>query len=321
MPYQGDVDFGGWMLHRVDDLVPLGQVGTTRIEMQFLGHDFVQPLLVQQPWNLVDVVHIHGRYHGAHRHVGEERNLAAHVLGQHAVGAAQQDVRLDAERQQLLHRMLRRLTLEFARGGDVRHQGEVQVDDIVRAELDTHLTDGLDERLRFDIADGTANLDQRDIGALRPLLDASLDFVGDMRDHLHGGAEVVAAPLLADDAFINLAGGEVVALTERGAHEAFVVAKVEVGLGAVFRYEYLAVLKRAHGARIDIDVRIELEQRYLETAGFEDGSEGGGSDALAKGRNNTAGDKHVFGHARPVPRRPLRLRYPGITPVQRLVSR
>ena len=69
------------------------------------------------------------------------------------------------------------------------------------AELDTHLTDGLDERLRFDIADGTANLDQCDIGALRPSWMRVFDFVGDVRDHLPGGAGVVAAPLLADGAF------------------------------------------------------------------------------------------------------------------------
>ena len=135
-----------------------------------------------------------------------------------------------------------------------------------------------------------------------PLLDAGLDFVGDVRDHLHRGAEIVAAALLADDVFVHLAGGEIVALAERGAHEALVVAEVEVGFGTVLGDEYLAVLERAHGARIDIDIGVELEERNLEPTGFEDGGQGGGGDALAERGHNATGHKDIFGHAWPVPK-------------------
>ena len=38
-----------------------------------------------------------------------------------------------------------------------------------------------------------------------------LDFVGDVRDHLHGLAEIIAAPLAWDDLFVDAAGGQVVA--------------------------------------------------------------------------------------------------------------
>ena len=44
------------------------------------------------------------------------------------------------------------------------------------------------------------------------------------------------------------------------AGEALVVAEVEVGLGAVVGDEDLAVLVRAHRARIDVEVGIELAQ-------------------------------------------------------------
>ena len=81
--------------------------------------------------------------------------------------------------------------------------------------------------------------------------------------------------------------------------EALVVAQVEIGLGAVVGDEHLAVLERAHGARIDVDVGVELEQRDLEAAGFEDGAQRGGGDAFAEGGNHPAGDKDEFGHARP----------------------
>ena len=78
---------------------------------------------------------------------------------------------------------------------------------------------------------------------------------------LHGGAEVLAAALLADDVLVDPAGGDVVLLGERAVDEALVVAEVEVGLGAVVGDVHLAVLERRHRARIDVDVRVELLHR------------------------------------------------------------
>ena len=108
----------------------------------------------------------------------------------------------------------------------------------------------------------------------------ALDLVGDVRDHLHRRAEVVAAAFLGDHAFVDAAGREVAVPAGGRAHEALVVPQVEVGLGAVIGDEHLAVLERAHGARIHVDVRVELDHGDLEPAGFEDGAQRGGGDAL-----------------------------------------
>ena len=96
--------------------------------------------------------------------------------------------------------MLGGLGLDLAGGLDERHQGQVHEHGVLRAELDAHLADRLQERQRFDVADGAADLDQRHIEAAGRLVDAVLDLVGDVRDHLHRGAEVVAPALLADHA-------------------------------------------------------------------------------------------------------------------------
>ena len=48
------------------------------------------------------------------------------------------------------------------------------------------LADRLEERQRLDVADRAADLDQRHVVAARGLVDAVLDLVGDVRDHLHG---------------------------------------------------------------------------------------------------------------------------------------
>src|SRR5207245_6139163 len=56
----------------------------------------------------------------------------------------------------------------------------------------------------------------------------ALDFVGDVRNHLDGAAEVVAAALLANDALVDLPGREVVALAHLHVDEAFVIPEIEV---------------------------------------------------------------------------------------------
>ena len=117
----------------------------------------------------------------------------------------------------------------------IGHQRQVHVDAVVAAELDAQLADGLEERQRLDVADRAADLDHADVGAVGAELDAALDLVGDVRDHLHGRAEIVAAALLRDHALVDAAGGEVAVAAGGRAHEALVVAEVEVGLGAVLR--------------------------------------------------------------------------------------
>ena len=72
------------------------------------------------------------------------------------------------------------------------------------------LADRLEERQAFDVADGAADLDQHEIVFVIAGEDELLDRVGDVRDHLDGGAEIVAAPLLGQDVLIDAPGGDVV---------------------------------------------------------------------------------------------------------------
>jgi hypothetical protein len=197
---------------------------------------------MQHHRDLVDVVDLHGADDGALLDIGEQRDLAALLLGQRILGAAQQDVGLDADAAQLLDRMLRGLGLDlgFAHHG---HQRQVHVHAVVAAQLDAHLPDGLEEGQRFDVADGAADLDHAHVGVAGAQLDAALDLVGDVRDDLHGGAEVVATPLTRDDALVDAPGGEVAVAARGGAHEALVVAQVQVRLRAIGGDEHLAVLE------------------------------------------------------------------------------
>ena len=69
------------------------------------------------------------------------------------------------------------------------------------------------------------------------------------------------------------------------------MAEVEVGLGPVLGHEHLAVLERAHRARVDVDVGIELLERDRQAARDQQVADGGGGDALAECGDDTAGDE------------------------------
>ena len=72
------------------------------------------------------------------------------------------------------------------------------------------------------------------------------------------------------------------------------MAEVEVGLGAIVEHVDFAVLIGAHGARIDIEVRVELLDAHFETAAFEERAEGGGGEAFAQGGDDAAGDENIL---------------------------
>ena len=197
---------------------------------------------------------------------------------------------------QVAHAVLRRLGLQLAGGADIGHQRQVHVDRVVAADVLAELADRFEERQALDVADGAADLDEHDVGVAADRADAVLDLVGDVRNHLHGAAEVIAAPLLLDHRHVDLAGGPVAVARRGHAGEPLVVAQVEVGLGAVVGDVDLAVLVGAHRARIDVDVRVELLQADLVAVAFEQRADRGGGQALAERRHHAAGERsEVFG--------------------------
>ncbi len=180
----------------------------------------------------------------------------------------------------MVHRVLGRLGLGLAGRGDVGHQGQVHQHGALGAHFDAQLANRFEERLRLDVAHGTADFHQGHVGIAGTLDDAALDLVGDVRNDLNGGAQVITTALLAQHVLVDTAGGEVVVLGHGGADEPLVVAQVEVGLGAILGDEYFTVLERAHGPRIDVDIRVQLEHGDLEPPRFQDGRQGSRGNAF-----------------------------------------
>ena len=292
------------MLQPLDEGVPDAQVCGRTVELEQIDKDVVDLLLVQHARDLVDGVGIAHGDDRIHRNVGKERDLGALVIGDGTVGPAQHHVGLDADLAQLLQRVLGGLGLELAGLAQEGHQREVHEAGVAAPDLQAHLPGGLEERQGFDVTHGAADLDDGDLGLgrgahARATLDEGLDLVGDVRDDLHRAAQVLAPTFLADDGVVDLTGGEVVGAAHARRNEALVVAQVQVGLGAVLGDEDLAVLERAHGARVDVDVGIKLHQRDVDPPRLQERGHRGGGYALAQGRDHAAGDKYIFGHVCP----------------------
>jgi hypothetical protein len=270
-----------------------GEIGLAAFDAEVLHHQLVQALLVEPGWNLVDVVEIDRGDDRRIRHIGEQRDLAPLAIRDRALAAAQQDVRLDADAAQLLDRMLRRLGLHLAGGLDVRHQGQMHVQRVPGTELEAELADRLQKWQRLDVAHRAADLDDADVGAAGTFADARLNLVGDVRNHLHGLAQVVPAALLLEHVAVDLAGSDIAVAAGLAAQEAFVVPKIEVCLGAILGDEHFAMLERTHGPGIDVDVRVELDHADLEAARLENRAERGCGDALAERGHHTSGHKNV----------------------------
>ena len=117
-----------------------------------------------------------------------------------------------------------------------------------------------------------------------------------MRNDLNGGAEIIAAALLGDDVLVDAAGGDVVEPVGGAAGKAFVVTKIEIGLGAVIGDEDFAMLVGAHRTGIDIEVRIELPQPHFVTARLKERAERRRSDAFTQRGDHAAGDEDVPRH-------------------------
>ena len=175
---------------------------------QHLG---VEPRFVILRRHGVDARRVERRDHRFRADVAEQGDLGALAVGQRAFAAAEEDVGLDAEAGQLADAVLGRLGLQLAGGGDVGDQRGVDRERCCpRPSFVPQLADRLDERQALDVADGAADLAEDEVEASISARDELLDRVGDVRDHLDGGAEIVAAPLAGDDVLVDAARGDVV---------------------------------------------------------------------------------------------------------------
>ena len=289
-----DFHLVGGGLDAADNLVPDVFLGRRVLQAEEANHKVVHALFLQGEGQFVDGIHVAALDHGFDRDVAEHGNLVAQASLQRVVATAHEDVGLDTDLAQLGDGLLSRLGLELAGRLQVRDQGDMDKNAIVRPDLEGELAHRFEERQALDVAGGAADLGDEDIDILTAGVDALLDLVGHVRDHLHGFAEVNPAALLGDDTLVDLAGAQRVELGQLTAGEALVVAEVEIGLGAVLQDIDFAVLERAHRARIDVEVGVELLDAHGQTAQLQKRTECGSRQAFAQRRDHSARHEDVF---------------------------
>ena len=278
-----------------DNILPVGQVGRLGPDIQFLDHLVVKMFLVQGLGHGIDMFRIHYRDDILFGDITEQADLLFHIVRQVALAAAQQDVRLDTDLAQLHDRMLGRLGFQLARGAYVGNQRDMHVKRVAMTSIETELANRLQKRQRLDIADGTADLDNRHIGAPGVFNDLVLDLVGDVRDDLNRAPQVISAPFLGNNREIDLTGGKVALLGKHRAGIALVMPKVQIGLSAVIGNEHLAMLKRRHGTGINVNVRVKFLHCDTQSARLQQSAQRSGRQTLADRGNNAAGNKDKFG--------------------------
>ena len=228
---------------------PLLHIGILHFHLSFqlelTGNNAMDILLEKKQRDVVDITNIVDTDNIGGRDVTEVANLAAGGLLQALSGAAEDDLGRKAEGAQVANTVLGGLgLLLLGQNGDQTHEHEAEVF-VSDAELE--LSEGLEEDAGFDVTDCAADLDKANVGCLSRIVDGNmshaldpvLNLVGNVRDDLDGLAEVVSLALLGDDLAVNLAGGNVVIGRQFDGQEALVVAKIQVGFGAIGEDKYL----------------------------------------------------------------------------------
>ena len=268
--------------------------------MKLLHHDFVHLFIQQIQRNLIDGIGIDNLNHRFPIHIAEEGNLFLHFIGHPLFHTAGDNIRMNPQPLELIDAVLGGFGFRLTGSVEIRHKGAVDIKHVLGADFPFHLTDGFQKRLGFDITDGTADFGNDHIGVsfFSRTQDAFFDFIGHMRNHLNGAAEIIAAAFFFQHGVINFAAGGITVFGKIDINKTFIVADIQVSFGAVIGNEHFAMLIRAHSAGVDIDIRVKFLADNFQSAVFQNAAKGRCGDSFSQGRHNAAGHKNKLGHFR-----------------------
>ncbi len=145
--HKGDIHFALLRAQRAgNDVSPWREVSGFRHQIQRVADDLVEHLIVQHLRHFKDRINVRHRNDGTLLDVRKERNLFLFVFWNWAIRATEQHIWEYPDFAQFLHAVLRRLGLQLASTGDVRHQRQMDVAAVFATNLNAHLADGLHER-------------------------------------------------------------------------------------------------------------------------------------------------------------------------------
>ena len=297
LAHQGDGHLPLRFFGPVDHIAPLGEVGSGTTQPQPPDYYVGQPLPLQHQGRLVEQIGVQIGNDILPGDAAEQGNLVPNLPGDRGVAATDNHIGLDAQRKELLGRVLGGLGLQFPGARDGDDKGDVEKHDIVPAPLRRHLADGLQKGLALDVTHRAANLHNSHIG-LRSLqgVDIAFDLVGDVGDDLHRPSQVVSSPLSVQDVPVHLPR------RDRGVHrkvfvnKPLVMAQVQVGLRPVVSDKDLPVLIGGHGARVHVEIGVQLLHFDPQPPLLQKPAQAGRGDPLAQAGHHPAGYKNILCH-------------------------
>ena len=286
------------MADLIHHFFPFFHINGRTIQPKLFHDDLIHLFIQQIQGNLIDGIGIDNLNDRFPIHIAEESDLFLHFIRHPLFHTAGDNIRMDPQPLQFVDAVLGRFCFRFAGSMEIRHEGAVNIEDIIGADFPFHLTDGFQKGLGLNIADGTADLGDHHIGIafFARTQNAFFDLIGHMRNHLHRTAEIITATFFFQNGVINLAAGGVAVFGEIDINKTFIMTDIQIGFGAVVGDENFTVLIRAHGAGVDIDIWVKLLADHFQTAIFQNAAERRCGDPFSQRRYNTAGHKNKFCH-------------------------
>lgn len=141
---------------------------------------------------------------------------------------------------------------------------------ILMSHIMLKLPDRLQKRLALNITCCPSHFNNGD-----PLLTrcfgpvkASLDLIGDMRDHLHRPAAVIPMAFFVQNGPVNFTCGHIGVFIQTLIYKSLVMPQVQICFCPVICHEYLSMLDWIHGSGVYVDIRVKFLHRHLITSGF-----------------------------------------------------
>ena len=237
---------------------------------------------MQDQWNFINAFNILGRDDRFRINIAKQGDLVLDFPRQQAIGAAEQNVRLNTDLPQFSDRMLCGLGLQLTRSLHKGDQRQMNEDGVFLTDLIAHLTNRFKKGEAFNIPHRAPDLHDDYIQVITQLLDGGLDFVGNVRNDLNRLAQIVPPPLFLNNGLIDLSGGGIVVPGQPHVHKPLIMPQIQVSLGAIVSHKHLTMLKRTHGPRIYVDIGIQFQYGDGKTPGFQKASYGSRSQALTQ---------------------------------------
>ena len=294
---ESDGDFSFRMSVALHHVFPFGQIRNSHWQGKFLANDIRKAFLFQHQGYIIQGRSIRILHYVTRFHIAEKGNLILSFCGNWQFSAADNHIRLNANGTHGFYTVLRGLGLHFSRSIQIRQQGDMNKAGIMLPYLPFHLANGLHKRRRFHIAHDAADFNDGNIctAIYCCQFDSALDFIRHMGNYLHSAAVILATQFPLHNPLMHLASGDAGFAPQIHISKAFIVTKIQVCRHAIIRDEGFAMLQRRQKPRIHIVIRIALLHRYLISPCFQQPSQRSGRNALPQGRNNAAGNKHIFG--------------------------